>query len=235
MFPFVRQRDNMQCGAACLCMICRFYGYRVSLPNISGVCSPTAEGVSLLGIKESAESFGFEAVPCRIALKNLCADTLPCIMHWNQNHFVVLYKIKGNNFYIADSGRGFYRCDRSEFTTRWANAPGQEPAGFALFLKPTEHMSFPEDNTDEHAHSFRFLMRYLSDYRKQMVMVLLGLLLGCVLQLILPFLTQAVVDAGIRNKDISLIWLILLGDHASLIARRGAYYNLVRNQLELGI
>lgn len=151
-------------------MICRFYGYRVSLPNISGVCSPTAEGVSLLGIKESAESFGFEAVPCRIALKNLCADTLPCIMHWNQNHFVVLYKIKGNNFYIADPGRGFYRCDRSEFTARWANAPGQEPAGFALFLKPTEHMSFPEDNTDEHAHSFRFLMRYLSDYRKQMVM-----------------------------------------------------------------
>lgn len=233
MFPFVRQRDNMQCGAACLCMICRFYGYRVSLPNISGVCSPTAEGVSLLGIKESAESFGFEAVPCRIALKNLCADTLPCIMHWNQNHFVVLYKIKGNNFYIADPGRGFYRCDRSEFTTRWASAPGQEPAGFALFLKPTEHMSFPEDNTDEHAHSFRFLMRYLSDYRKQMVMVLLGLLLGCVLQLILPFLTQAVVDAGIRNKDISLIWLILLGEF--MIVAGKAATDFIRRRVLLDI
>ena len=93
-------------------MICRFYGYRVSLPNISGVCSPTAEGVSLLGIKESAESFGFEAVPCRIALKNLCADTLPCIMHWNQNHFVVLYKIKGNNFYIYNRENETYNFQK---------------------------------------------------------------------------------------------------------------------------
>ena len=233
MFPFIRQRDTMQCGAACLGMICRFYGYKASLPEISGICSPTAQGVSLYGIQQSAEAMGFEAFPCKIALRKMRDAALPCILHWNQNHFVVLYKIKGDSYYIADPGKGLYRCKRDEFINHWASAPGEDPVGVALFLKPAGPLSVPEEEGNAGGRSLRILLRYFSRYRKQIFLVLAGLLLGSVLQLVLPFLTQSVVDVGIKEKNIGFIWLILLGE--LMIVTGKAATDIFRRRLLLHI
>lgn len=220
MFPFIQQHDNMQCGAACIGMICRYYGYRISLSEISNICYPTTEGVSLLGLAKSAKFIGFDAYPCKVTLHNIINITQPCILHWNQNHFVVLYKVKKNSFYIADPGKGIYRCSLAEFTSHWISSSSEKgPTGFAIFLKPTKNIEDRQPNSYDNNHSFRFLFRYISQYKKHLIQILLGLLLGCILQLILPFLTQSVVDIGIKHNDINFIWLVLLGELMIVLGR----------------
>lgn len=220
MFPFIQQHDNMQCGAACIGMICRYYGYRISLSEISNICYPTTEGVSLLGLAKSAKFIGFDAYPCKVTLHNIINITQPCILHWNQNHFVVLYKVKKNSFYIADPGKGLYRCSLAEFTSHWISSSSEKgPTGFAIFLKPTKNIEDRQPNSYDNNHSFRFLFRYISQYKKHLIQILLGLLLGCILQLILPFLTQSVVDIGIKHNDINFIWLVLLGELMIVLGR----------------
>lgn len=222
MFPYIRQHDNMQCGAACIGMICRHYGSKISLSDISSICSATNEGVSLLGMANSAKTIGFDALPCKVKIGSLLNYDSPCIIHWNHNHFVVLYKIKKNTFYIADPGKGLYKCSITDFIQHWAeNKSDAEPSGFALFLKPNENFldfsrNFEKINTH---HSFRFLFKYLALYKKHLIQILLGLILGCILQLILPFLTQSVVDIGIKHNDIHFIWLILLGELMIVIGK----------------
>lgn len=210
----------MQCGAACIGMICRYYGYRISLSEISNICYPTTEGVSLLGLAKSAKFIGFDAYPCKVTLHNIINITQPCILHWNQNHFVVLYKVKKNSFYIADPGKGIYRCSLAEFTSHWISSSSEKgPTGFAIFLKPTKNIEDRQPNSYDNNHSFRFLFRYISQYKKHLIQILLGLLLGCILQLILPFLTQSVVDIGIKHNDINFIWLVLLGELMIVLGR----------------
>lgn len=145
----------------------------------------------------------------------------PCILHWNQNHFVVLYKVKKNKkFYVADPGKGLISYSRKEFEDHWISSEhGGEPCGIVMELIPTE--SFHKQMT-EHVpkkRSFRYLLEYIKQYRKYFVQIILGLLLGCILQLILPFLTQAIVDVGIKNGNIGFIWLVLLGELMIVIGR----------------
>ncbi len=219
MFPFVQQYDNMQCGAACIAMICKHYGYNISLSRISDICHPTTEGVSLLGLVKSAESIGFNAYPCKLALQNLRDNNQPCILHWNQNHFVVLYKIKGKYFYIADPAKGKYTVDEKELTERWINSSFfNTDKGIALLLEPSKNIENPTKLPKE-SRSFRFLFNYIKQYQKHFAQIIVGLILGCVLQLIMPFLTQSIVDVGIRNKDIGFIWLILLGELMIVVGR----------------
>ena len=146
---------------------------------------------------------------------------LPCILHWNQNHFVVLYKIRrGKKFYIADPGKGKIRYNREEFRRHWISTTSQgEEKGVAMFLEPTPEFGSLKGEEAEGIHSFRFLMGYLKQYRRYFVQIALGLLVGSLLQLILPFLTQAIVDLGIKHQDIRLIWLILLGELMIVIGR----------------
>lgn len=108
-FPFQVQHDSMQCGIACLQMVCKFYKKDYSAEYLSHYCFATAEGVSLIGISEASKELGFRTICSRVTVKQLSQATLPCILHWNQNHFVVLYKVKkGRKFYVADPGKGSY-------------------------------------------------------------------------------------------------------------------------------
>ena len=102
-FHFIKQLDSMQCGVACLAMICRHYGKRYSVEDLSQLCRASTEGVSLLSISESGEQIGFDSMFGRASIEQLINIARPCILHWKQNHFVVLYRIKnGKKFYIAD-------------------------------------------------------------------------------------------------------------------------------------
>ena len=220
--PFIKQHDSMQCGTACLFMICHHYGLNISLDEIDALCMPTKEGMSMLGLKVSAKKLGLKCSALKAPLAILSQLQLPCLLHWNQNHFVVLYELgkKGKKFKIADPGKGLISYSRKEFEDHWISSEHDgEPCGIVMELIPTE--SFHKQMT-EHVpkkRSFRYLLEYIKQYRKYFVQIILGLLLGCILQLILPFLTQAIVDVGIKNGDIGFIWLVLLGELMIVIGR----------------
>ena len=220
-FQFYPQHDSMQCGIACLQMICKYYRKEYTSKRLAEYCFATTEGVSLLGISEAAGKLGLHTICGKVTLQQMQRVTLPCILHWNQNHFVVLYKIRrGKTFYIADPGKGKIRYTKEEFKSHWISTTSQgEEKGVAMFLEPTPEFGRLEGDEAEGIHSFRFLMGYLKQYRQYFVQIALGLLVGSLLQLILPFLTQAIVDLGIKHRDIGLIWLILLGELMIVIGR----------------
>ena len=145
---FVKQRDAMQCGVAALTMVCRHFGARYSLDFVSKFCHATTEGVSLKGISDAAERLGLETCGARVSPSQLAAAPLPAILHWNQNHFVVLHKVSrsGRRFHIADPGKGLYSLSESEFRQHWISTSrdGKE-MGVALFLEPTEKFGEMED------------------------------------------------------------------------------------------
>lgn len=216
---FVKQLDSMQCGVACLSMISKYHGMNYSIPFLSSYCHATTEGVSILGIVEAAKKIHFDTIAGRITIEKLSTTPLPCILHWNQNHFVVLYKIKRNQFYVADPGRGLLIYNINDFKQHWLGGNSNESRqGIALFLKPSSQFGSVIEPEPE-KRSFRFLFDYIKQYKSLLLQVILGLLLGCILQLIMPFLTQAIVDIGINYKDIGLIWLILLGELVIVIGR----------------
>ena len=209
---YVRQLDSMQCGVACLSMICNHYGKNISVRTLSTICFASNEGVSLKGLSEAATKLGFNTYSCRVNINNLTVSNIPCILHWNQKHFVVLYKIKNNHYYIADPGRGEIIYTKEEFKQHWVSTivDGKD-MGIALFLNPEPTFYEKVEDETNTPRSFSFLFSYVKQYRKYFGQIILGLFVGCVLQLIFPFLTQAIVDIGITHKSINFIWLILLG------------------------
>ena len=219
-FHFVKQLDAMQCGVACLAMICNKKAY--SIETLSKICGVSTEGVSLLAIKTAAEKLGFYSIFGKTSIEQLANISQPCILHWNQNHFIVLYKVKKQKkLYIADPGKGLLCYSIEEFKKHWISSVSNgEEKGIVMFLEPTE--TFLKANTlDEQVkkRSFNFLLGYILQYRKYFIQIILGLLLGCLLQLIMPFLTQAIVDIGIKHNDIKFIWLVLLGELMIVIGR----------------
>ena len=223
-FKVERQHDSMQCGIACLQMICNYYGKEYSLDSLSKICFATTEGVSMLGISETATSLGFHVVNVKCTVKTLTEVSLPSILHWNQNHFVVLYRVKNEKkFYIADPGKGLVTYSLEEFKKHWisTNSNGQDK-GIAMFLEttPTFFTHQMEDKKKiSEKRSFHFLFGYVKKYRKYFGQIILGLIVGSLLQLVLPFLTQSIVDVGIKNQDIGFVWLILLGQLMLTISR----------------
>lgn len=210
-FPLYRQHDQMDCGPTCLRMIARYHGRNYSLDSLRRKSGINREGVSLLGISEAAEEIGLRTVGAKLTWKQLKQEaSLPCIVYWNQVHFVVVYKIRGDKVYIADPAKGKVTYHKEEFLEQWLNnrANGQR-SGIALLLY-TSPSFFDLEGEDGNPLSFGILFRYILPYKNLLFQLGLGLLAGSILQLIFPFLTQAVVDIGIQNRDINFIYLILM-------------------------
>lgn len=217
----IRQRDAMQCGVACLAMISCHLGKKISLTEVSNYCHARTTGVSLKSISDGAKAIGLNSWASCISVDKLSHGDKPCILHWNQKHFVVLYKVKdGNVFYVADPGKGLIKYDREEFERHWVSTKGNgQHMGIAMFFEPTS--GFYEKNGDriDERRSFKFLASYIMEYRRYFMQVFLSLLFVCLLQLVMPFLTQGIVDLGIAHKDVHLIFAILLGELAIVIGK----------------
>ena len=214
----------MQCGIACLQMICKHFGREYSSDFLSKLCFATTEGVSLLGINDTANALGLHSICARVTVKTLNDVYLPCILHWDQNHFVVLYKVKkGTIFYIADPAKGLVTYNLDEFKQHWISTKSNgEDKGIAMFLETTPAFftyKMQREEDIKEMRSFRFFFGYVKKYRKYFGQIILGLIVGSFLQLILPFLTQSIVDVGIKNQDIGFVWLILLGQLMLTISR----------------
>ena len=213
-FPFYKQLDQMDCGATCLRMIAKFYGKSYSIESLRDSTNLTREGVSLLGISEAAEKIGFKTVMARISFQQLNEDAeLPCVLHWNQQHFVVLppQHYKGidekEKIVIADPAHGVVKVDKKEFMKSWAS--GQEDTGIVLLLEPSP-LFFQQEGEPVPDRGLLFLFQYLRKYKKFIVQLSLSILVGSILSLVLPFLTQSLVDYGVNHQDLGFITLILL-------------------------
>ena len=220
-FPFHFQHDSMQCGIACLQMICSFYKKNYSIEYLSHICFATIDGVSILAIVDASKKLGFKTICSKVTIEQLNHAKLPCILHWNQNHFVILYKIKDKQkFYIADPSKGLLVYSRKDFEKHWISTSlNGKDSGISLFIYPTSESCQYNSSKRNEIHSFRFLLGYIKQYKKYFTQIIMGLDLGCVLQLIMPFLTQAIVDLGIKHGDLGFIWLILLGELMIVISR----------------
>lgn len=214
VFPFYKQLDSMDCGPTSLRMIAKYYGKSYSLAFLREKCYLDRAGVSVKGISEAAELIGLRTLAVRIALvsadKNhpsLSDAPLPCIVHWNQNHFLVVYKITSKWVYIADPADRKIKLTHEEFNRSFC---GDGDQGIAILLEPTPAF-FENESSKDKSKGFGFLVKYLTPYKKLIVQLILGLLLGTVFQLIIPFLTQSIVDIGIDTQNLNFIYLVLIG------------------------
>ena len=233
-----QQPDSRDCGPTCLRMIAKHYGKSYSLQRLREKCFINREGVSLLGISEAAESIGFRTIGVRISWEQLMQEAvLPCIAHWHQNHFVVVYKISGKAeksiVWVADPAHGLVKYTKKEFLAAWLSDKREgEEKGIALILEPgPDFISIGDDKPDK--TKFRFLLKYLRPHKGFMVQVMLAMLLGSVLQLILPFLTQSVVDKGIGNQNVNFVTLVLIAQMVLMVSRTAV--DFIRNWLLLHI
>ncbi len=222
-FPFYRQPDHMDCGPTCLRMIAKHYGRVVSLQKLRSMTETTREGSGMNFVASAAENIGFRSLGVKIDFEMLQKDApLPCIVHWRQNHFVVVYKITKKQVFVADPAHGLLEYSHKEFIENWIgkNATKTTEEGIALLLEPTPKLKQKEED-DEHQNKqgLSFLFKYLFRYKKFLVQLVLGLLAGSLLQLIFPFLTQSVVDIGIRDQDINFVYLILIAQLFLFIGR----------------
>lgn len=236
-FPIIFQHDAMQCGIACLQMICRYYGQYYSSTEIGEVCHATKEGVSMYGVSQAAESLGLETVCCKVTLEWLMEKRpLPCILHWRQNHFVVLYNIdrKGRRFHIADPGKGNITYSCEEFEKAWISCKTTDDtdAGVAMFLEPTVKFA-KKRMTKDTQHSFRLLGGYLKKYCRQFSVVAMCLALMTAFGIILPTLTQRIVDWGIRDRDIGIVWLLLIGQ--AVLTVSNTLLDFIRRRILLSV
>ena len=209
---FIPQQDQMDCGPACLCMVASAYEKKYSLQYLREHSFITREGVSLLGIGEAAKKIGFEILSAKLTIEKLNEMPLPCILHWNKNHFVVLSKISKNrltkiqSFTIADPGHGFISLNQEKFNKAWFS---DDDKGVALFLEPTEEF-YKKTPPQVEKLSVKYILNYLIPYKKQLILLFFMLLFGSGLTLVFPFLTQNLIDNGVNKKDLSFISLILL-------------------------
>ncbi len=218
--PFTRQLDAKDCGPACLRMVAGFHGKKFSIQYLRDRCFITKGGVSLLGISEAAESIGFKTLGAKLTWDQLSREApLPCIVHWNQNHFVVVVKIRKKSVLVADPALGMVRYSIKEFKKNWisGNNEGLE-IGLSLLLEPTPDFFHLEGESDRRS-SFSFLFKYFRPHRRFYLQLILGMIVGSVILLIPPFLTQAVVDIGINNQDIGFIYLVLIAQLVLIAGR----------------
>lgn len=223
-FPFYKQPDAMDCGPTCLRIVAKYYGKSIGLAKIRALSETTREGTSIKNIADTAEKIGFRTLGVKINFHKLLANApLPCIIHWNQEHFVILYKIKNDSVFIADPAHGLTKYTKQEFIQHWIGPSATEftEEGIALMLEPTPQLNQSEIDDPEAQNGFAFLYQYLFRYKKFLVQLGLGLLAGSILQLFFPFLTQSVVDIGIQNQDINFVYLILIAQLFLFLGRIG--------------
>ena len=221
----------MDCGPTCLRMIARHFGKSYSLQTLRDKCHITREGVSMLGISDAAESIGFRTTGVKLTWDQFRKEMpLPCIVHWNQKHFVVVYAIdKRGTVRVADPASGLLKYTAEDFLKGWLQSEDKE-YGLALMLEPTPAF-YREEGEAEHKYGFLYILQYLRPYRSCIVQIILAMLTASVISFLLPFITQSVVDVGISSGNLSFVIMLLVAQ--LMLTMGGVANNLIRSWLML--
>ncbi|MFC4815731.1 MULTISPECIES: peptidase domain-containing ABC transporter [unclassified Flavobacterium] len=223
-FPTYRQADSKDCGPTCLKIVSKYYGKTLNIQQLRELSETTREGSNLLFLSDAAEKIGFRTLGVKLNVESLEDAPLPCILHWNKEHYVVLYEIKKGKYYISDPGFGLITYNQEDFLKFWIgnNADQKTTEGIALLMEPTPKFNQTEfEKEEKKSIGFGILYQYLIRYRSFLIQLSVGLLAGSLLQLIFPFLTQSIVDVGIQNQNIGFIYLILFAQLFLFAGRTG--------------
>lgn len=216
------QSDSFDCGPACLRMVMKHYGKDVSMQSTRILSQIGKTGVNLFGISEAAELLGFRTSAVRIDVESLMKEAvLPAIIFWNKNHFIVLYKIRDDKFFVADPMKGLVKYNKKEFLSYWGTeGTNKSMEGVTLLLEPgSDFFSHIDSGEKNKTPGIKNMVSYAKPYRKLFVQLLIGFLLSGILQLCIPFLTRSIVDNGINTKDIGFIYIILAAQTAMFLGR----------------
>lgn len=231
-FPFVPQKDQMDCGIACISMMCKYYGKEFGYTYLKEISAVSREGVSMLNISDTFHELGIDNAVVETDLNSLINENmLPCVLHWNEKHFVILYKIGKKNFtpkktfYIADPAHGLIRLNETNFKNSWAGTG----SGFALYTEPTKQF-YSNDNNLEEINS-KHLLKYVQSFKWELSKIFITLILGSILTLAFPFLTEKLVDKGINNKDLNFILLILIAQLSLFIGQ--TVIEIIRSRISI--
>ena len=238
--PIVIQQDSMDCGVACISMICKWYGIAVTIPELKKTCIPTREGVSLKRIASTLEDYGFNVVGGRATTQLLIKKAvLPVILHWEQKHFVVLFRITRHRgkyrFHVSDPACGVIVYTQEEFEKHWLSTRSHaEDKGIALFVYHNGYVpSLHLKHTREKRGSLGDLLPYLSRYKYFFLLLIFGYILISLVQLIFPYLTKSLVDIGIGEGNLQYVFLILVGQLVLLLGSTSV--RMVNNWVTLHI
>lgn len=217
-FPNYIQHDQKDCGPTSLRIISKYYGRNFSQSYLKELIQTNRLGSDLGSIGDAAEKIGYRSMGVKISWSRLKNEApLPCILYWNENHFVVLYKIKKNTVYISDPAFGLIRYTKEDFLKRWKQS---NEKGVVLLLEPLPVFYDQEElDSNERRFGFKYLFKFIKKSKRFVGQLALGLFVGSLLQVAFPFLTQSIVDIGIRNQDMGFIYLILLAQLMFFIGR----------------
>ncbi len=221
-FPSYKQAEAKDCGPTCIKIIAKHFGKTISAQQLRTLSETTREGSSLLNLSHACESIGLRSTGIQIDFNTLLEAPFPCIVHWNKKHYVVVYKIKKGKVYVSDPAHGLLTYSKDEFIKLWIgnNANENSKEGIALIVDPSPSFydkEFEEDKAID--FNFTYISKYLFKYKKFIIQLCIGLIAASLLQLIIPFLTQSVVDVGIKNQDINFIYLILFAQISLFVGR----------------
>lgn len=220
-FPHYKQGDFKDCGPTCIRIVAKYYEKNIAIQVLRKLSETTRTGSNLLSISHAAEKVGFRSLGVKISLSEIVEAPLPCILHWNRNHYVILYQIKKNKYYISDPAHGLLVYNKDEFLKHWigSNVTENTQEGLALLIEPTPKLFDQNYDEEQKSIGFSFISKYLLRYKKFLTQLIFGLIAGSLLQLIFPFLTQSIVDVGIKNQDLNFVYLILIAQIFLFIGR----------------
>ena len=230
-FPFYKQQDNLDCGPTCLRMVTKHYGRSYTIQKLRALCYTNRGGTTLWNLSDAAEKIGLRSLGVRMTIDQLKEVQLPCILHWRQNHFIILYKIAGGSYYLADPAKGLVVLPEKEFKENWFSHK-ELYDGISLLLGPTPLFYEQEDEkaTDVKWSS---ILRYYYQYKQLFFQLLIGLGIGTLIQLVAPFFTQALVDTGINTHNLDFVYLILIAQLMFFLG--GMSINFIRSWILLHI
>ncbi len=223
-FPHYQQINAFDCGPTSLRMIAKYYGIDYSTEMLRRHCHVSRRGVNMLGVSECAQYIGFDTVGVKMTFEQLAEEgVFPCILHWNQNHFVVCYGIEKNDnkykIHISDPASQRLTYTREEFERCWIGSNADKDSyGMALMLEPGDDFGKIEDEYRKNSRSMLSFAKYFTPYRSMIGQLVLAMLVGSVIQMVLPFLSQAMVDRGINGRNLNIITLILFAQLGFFIA-----------------
>lgn len=217
-FPVERQLDMMDCGPACLKLIAKYYGKFYSLQYLRDKCGISREGVSFLDISYAAENIGLRSLSVKATIDELFGKIpLPCIIHWDNSHFVVVYKVTPKKVYVSDPAKGLVTYTYTEFKNKWYKT-GQEK-GVLLALEPQADFKQREvGERIERQKTFENILGYFFPYKKSFINLFVVMFIVTALQALLPFISKAVIDVGIQTHDLDFINIVLIANIAIIVS-----------------
>lgn len=219
-FPFYKQLGPTDCGPTCLKIISKYYGKDIPTSYIIKNSEVLKSGISISNLAKAAEMLGYRAMPVKIGIEFLTREApLPCIAYLGKSHYVVIYKIKNNKIYVSDPGFGLVKYSLPDFLNNWILNNDVKKEGICLLLEPSNRFFEQELTIDKKQTGTKFIVKYFWEHKKLFSQLIIGLLFGSILELIFPFLTQAIVDQGIKNNDVNFITIILVGQLVFFLAQ----------------